>query len=39
MHKCSSEDLFEYPEETHEYKQQRLEDAQEAQMDAVRDRI
>lgn len=38
MYKCSGcEELFEYPEETHEYKQQRLENAQEAQMDADRD--
>tara|TARA_R110000787_G_scaffold153516_3_gene267414 strand:- start:7969 stop:8208 length:240 start_codon:yes stop_codon:yes gene_type:complete len=38
MYKCSKcEDLFEYPEETHEFKQQRLEDAQEAKMDAERD--
>tara|TARA_R110000823_G_scaffold98635_1_gene213511 strand:- start:1 stop:240 length:240 start_codon:yes stop_codon:yes gene_type:complete len=38
LYKCDScEETFFCPEETHEFKQQRLEDAQEAQMDADRD--
>ena len=38
MYTCSDcKETFDYPEVDYEYKQQRLEDAQEAQMDADRD--